>query len=177
MVRNNSMTLDTDTHHLARSLGEELGRREWHVTAAESCTGGGIAAAITSVAGASNWFEGSVVSYANRIKRDLLTVDGDDLATFGAVSEPVVRQMASGVLALMDAQLAVAVSGVAGPDGGSDEKPVGTVWIAWAHSVGQEPVEIDARRFHFNGDRASVQAQTVAEALRGMLALVRAHPE
>ncbi|WP_346839483.1 CinA family protein [Microbulbifer sp. SAOS-129_SWC] len=170
------MTLDTDIHQLAESLGEELSKREWHVTAAESCTGGGIATAITSVAGASNWFEGAVVSYANRIKRDLLTVEEGDLETFGAVSEPVVRQMASSVLGLMDAQLAVAVSGIAGPDGGSEEKPVGTVWIAWAHSVGQEPVEIDARCFHFKGDRAAVQAQTVAEALRGMLALVRAHP-
>ncbi|WP_193165866.1 CinA family protein [Microbulbifer hainanensis] len=162
---------------LAESLGEELHKRKWFCTAAESCTGGGIAAAITAVAGASNWFEGSVVSYANRIKRDLLTVDGDDLETFGAVSEPVVRQMASGVLALMDAQVAVAVSGIAGPDGGTAEKPVGTVWIAWAHSVGQEPVYIDAQCFRFSGDRAAVQAQTVAEALRGVLELVREHPE
>lgn len=170
------MVGQADIRRLAQSLGEELHQRGWQVTAAESCTGGGIAAAITAVAGASNWFEGSVVSYANRIKRDLLKVAEGDLENFGAVSEQVARQMACGVLALMDANIAVAVSGIAGPDGGTDEKPVGTVWIAWAHAEGQEPVDIDARCFHFSGDRAAVQAQTVAEALRGMLALVREHP-
>ncbi|WP_250463869.1 CinA family protein [Microbulbifer litoralis] len=161
---------------LAGELGEELHQRSWHATAAESCTGGAIAAAITSIAGASDWFEGSLVSYANRIKRDLLNVAQEDLEAQGAVSEPVARQMACGVLAMMDANVAVAVSGIAGPDGGSEEKPVGTVWIAWAHAEGQEPMDIDARCFHFNGDRASIQAQAVAEALRGMLALVKAHP-
>ena len=170
------MGKDLGIHKLAQALGEELLQRGWHVTAAESCTGGAIAAAITSVPGASNWFEGALVSYANRIKRDMLAVSGDDLESFGAVSEEVVRQMASGVLAMVDANVAVAVSGIAGPDGGTEEKPVGTVWIAWAHSEGQEPVDIDARCFHFEGDRAAVQAQTVAEALKGMLALVREHP-
>ncbi|WP_237065926.1 CinA family protein [Microbulbifer guangxiensis] len=160
----------------ARALGEELEKRRWKVTAAESCTGGGIAAAITAVAGASQWFDGSVVSYANRIKRNLLSVSREDLDELGAVSEEVVRQMASGVLGLMDANVAVAVSGIAGPDGGSDEKPVGTVWIALAHSEGQEPVDIDARLFHFEGDRAQIQGQTIAEALDMMLALVREHP-
>ncbi|SEA49789.1 CinA family protein [Microbulbifer marinus] len=167
---------ELDVPALAQSLGEELQKRNWFCTTAESCTGGGIAAAITAVAGASNWFEGAVVSYANRIKCDLLSVCAEDLETFGAVSEQVARQMASGALALMDANVAVAVSGIAGPEGGSDEKPVGTVWIAWAHAEGQEPVDIDAKCFHFSGDRARVQAQTIAEALRGMLALVQAHP-
>jgi nicotinamide-nucleotide amidase len=157
---------------LARSLGEQLRARGWRVSAAESCTGGGIAAAITSVPGASNWFDGSVVSYANRIKCSWLGVAGEDLEQFGAVSEQVARQMASGVLAMTDAQLAVAVTGIAGPDGGSEEKPVGTVWIAWAKSAGQEPVEIAARCFYFEGDRAQVQAQTVVEALRGLLVLL-----
>ncbi len=170
------MTQEDEIHSLAAELGEELHKRRWHATAAESCTGGGIAAAITSVPGASNWFEGSLVSYANRIKRDMLAVDGEDLETFGAVSEQVARQMASGALAVMDANVAVAVSGIAGPDGGTAEKPVGTVWIAWAHSEGQEPVTIDAKCFHFNGDRAAIQRQTVAEALKGMLELVRVHP-
>ena len=168
---------DLEVGSLAQALGAALQGRGWHVTAAESCTGGGIAAAITSVAGASNWFEGSLVTYADRIKRDLLQVSEEDLKTFGAVSEQVARQMASGVLALMDANIAVAVSGIAGPDGGSEGKPVGTVWIAWAHVDGQEPTHIDARCFHFEGDRAAVQRQTVFEALRGMLTLVRAHSE
>lgn len=166
-----------DISALAQQLGEELHKRGWKVTAAESCTGGGIAAAITSVAGASEWFEGSVVSYANWVKRELLSVSGDDLEELGAVSQEVVRQMASGVLGLMDANVAVAVSGIAGPEGGTEDKPVGTVWIAVAHSEGQEPVSIDADCCHFEGDRAAVQEQTVAEALRRMLALVREHPE
>ncbi|WP_308368026.1 MULTISPECIES: CinA family protein [unclassified Microbulbifer] len=171
------MTGKIEILELAQTLGEELHKHGWRATAAESCTGGGIAAAITSVPGASNWFEGSVVSYANRIKRDWLDVAEEDLESFGAVSEQVARQMASGALAAMDANIAVAVSGIAGPDGGTEEKPVGTVWIAWAISAGQEPVTIRAQCFHFEGDRAAVQAQTVAEALRGMLVLVREHPE
>ncbi|WP_444930158.1 CinA family protein [Microbulbifer sp. SSSA002] len=161
---------------LASELGRELEKRAWRVSSAESCSGGAIAAAITSVAGASNWFDGSIVSYANRIKNSVLGVDSGDLKQFGAVSEPVARQMACGVLAMMDANLAVAVSGIAGPDGGSAEKPVGTVWIAWAHAEGQEPVQIDAKRFLFSGNRAEVQAQTVIEALKGMLAIVYEHP-
>ncbi|WP_444936409.1 CinA family protein [Microbulbifer sp. JMSA004] len=161
---------------LARELGGELEKRDWCVTSAESCTGGAIAAAITSIAGASNWFDGSIVSYANRIKNGVLGVDSNDLKQFGAVSEPVARQMACGVLAMMDANLAVAVSGIAGPDGGTAEKPVGTVWIAWAHAEGQEPVQIDAKCFLFSGNRAEVQSQTVIEALKGMLKVVREHP-
>ncbi|MFA0812603.1 CinA family protein [Microbulbifer epialgicus] len=165
-----------DAIRLAQQLGEELDKRAWRVTSAESCTGGAIAAAITSIAGASNWFDGAVVSYANRIKHSVLGVDARDLKQFGAVSEPVARQMACGVLAMMDANLSVAVSGIAGPDGGTDEKPVGTVWIAWAHAEGQEPVQIDARCFLFEGDRAEVQAQTVIEAIKGMLTILDEHP-
>lgn len=167
------MTEHSNIPQLARTLGEELLARGWHVTAAESCTGGGISAAITSVPGASNWFEGSLVTYANRIKSGWLEVDESDLEKFGAVSEPVARQMASGALAAMDADMAVAVSGIAGPDGGSADKPVGTVWIAWAKSTGREPMVIDAQCFHFDGDRAAIQEQTVVEALRGTLELLR----
>ncbi|QFT54104.1 CinA family protein [Microbulbifer sp. THAF38] len=161
---------------LAQKLGEELGKRHWFATSAESCTGGAIAAAITTISGASNWFDGSIVSYADRIKHSVLGVDVKDLKQFGAVSEPVARQMACGVLAMMDANLSVAVSGIAGPNGGTEEKPVGTVWIAWAHAEGQEPVQIDARCFHFQGDRATVQAQAVVEAIKGMLAILDDHP-
>jgi nicotinamide-nucleotide amidase len=169
------MTEDLDIQGLAQTLGEKLVRRKWRVTAAESCTGGGIAAAITSIAGSSSWFDGSVVSYADRIKREFLGVDAEDLKRFGAVSESVVRQMAIGVLNRLDANLAVAVSGVAGPDGGSEDKPVGTVWIAWAHGEGQEPVQVDARCLHFSGERTDIQAQAVAEALRGMLSVLASH--
>ncbi|MCK7595659.1 CinA family protein [Microbulbifer sp. CAU 1566] len=160
---------------LAAALGSALQQLSWRVTTAESCTGGAIAAAITSVAGSSAWFDGAVVSYADRIKRDFLGVDQRDLDTVGAVSESVARQMAVGVLNRLDANLSVAVSGIAGPDGGSEDKPVGTVWIAWAHSQGQEPVEAGAVCMHFHGGRRDIQRQTVAEALKRMLAVVEAH--
>ncbi|MBN8432221.1 CinA family protein [Microbulbifer salipaludis] len=167
--------VDLQTRQLAEKLGEVLADLGWKVTAAESCTGGAIAAAITSVAGASGWFEGSVVSYADRIKREFLGVDAGDLVELGAVSETVVRQMAVGVLSRLDANLAVAVSGVAGPDGGSAEKPVGTVWIGWAHGQGQEPLQADARLLHFDGDRQQIQAQTVIAALNGLLEIAESH--
>ncbi|WP_340674202.1 CinA family protein [Microbulbifer salipaludis] len=167
--------MDLQTRQLAEKLGEVLADLGWKVTAAESCTGGAIAAAITSVAGASGWFEGSVVSYADRIKREFLGVDAGDLVELGAVSETVVRQMAVGVLSRLDANLAVAVSGVAGPDGGSAEKPVGTVWIGWAHGQGQEPLQADARLLHFDGDRQQIQAQTVIAALNGLLEIAESH--
>ncbi|WP_295799840.1 CinA family protein [uncultured Microbulbifer sp.] len=169
------MSLDEEILELATRLGEKLQAIGWKITAAESCTGGAIAAAITSVSGASGWFEGSVVSYANRVKRDLLGVDAEDLEKFGAVSEPVARQMAVGVLNRLDANLAVAVTGIAGPDGGSEDKPVGTVWLAWAHGEGQEPLDVVAHCRHFSGTRAEIQAQTVLEALRGLLQIVESH--
>jgi nicotinamide-nucleotide amidase len=164
------MSETLDIFELAKSLGEALQRRGWHATAAESCTGGAVAAAITLVPGASAWFEGSMVTYANRIKRDWLQVDESDLEQFGAVSEPVARQMAAGVKAALGADIAVAVSGIAGPDGGTPDKPVGTVWIAWAGSDGS----VDARCCHLDGDRAEIQRQTVITALDGMLALANA---
>lgn len=171
------MTDNQNINDLAIALGNQLQQLSWRVTTAESCTGGAIAAAITSVAGASVWFDGAIVSYADRIKRDFLGVDRQDLDTLGAVSESVVRQMAVGALNRLDANLSVAVSGIAGPDGGSDEKPVGTVWIAWAHGEGQEPLQADARCMHFTGNRAEIQAQTVAEALRGLLSIAELHSE
>lgn len=167
--------VESENQQLAEKLGEVLLRLGWKATVAESCTGGAIAAAITSVAGASAWFDGSVVSYSNRIKRDLLGVDQRDLDEFGAVSEAVVRQMAVGVLNRLDANLSVAVSGIAGPDGGSEEKPVGTVWIGWAHGEGQEPVQADARLMHLDGNRSQIQSQAVTEALEGMLQIAESH--
>ncbi|WP_077405333.1 CinA family protein [Microbulbifer agarilyticus] len=163
--------------NLAIELGAELTRLEWKVTTAESCTGGAIAAAITSVAGSSGWFDGALVSYADRIKRGFLGVDQRALDTDGAVSETVVRQMAVGVLNRLDANVSVAVSGIAGPDGGSEEKPVGTVWIAWAHGEGQEPLEVKALCMQFGGSRAEVQAQTVVTALEGLLAITKSHTD
>lgn len=152
---------------LSERLGRQLAARGWRVATAESCTGGGVAAAITAVAGSSAWFEYGIVSYANSAKQKLLGVSEQSLAAEGAVSEAVVKQMVQGVLALSGAELAVAISGIAGPGGGSPEKPVGTVWFAWASSAG----DIATRCVHIKGTRVLVQAQAVESALLGLLAM------
>ncbi|MFO1388891.1 CinA family protein [Cellvibrio sp.] len=151
---------------LSQVLGEKLLARKWRVATAESCTGGGVAAAITAIAGSSAWFEYGIVSYANQAKEKLLHVDSHTLSTEGAVSRSVVEQMVKGALALSGADIAVAVSGVAGPSGGTENKPVGTVWFAWGLSSGV----VDTKLFHFAGDRAAIQQQSVVAALNGLLA-------
>ena len=153
---------------LAERLGEILLRRQALVTTAESCTGGGIAEAITRVAGSSQWFEAGYVTYSNRQKSLQLGVPEALFASVGAVSREVVEAMARGALARSGAQLAVAVSGIAGPGGGSADKPVGTVWLAWV----MRGEEARAQRFLFAGDREAVRAQAVIAGLEGVLALV-----
>ena len=156
--------MNSETKVLVLELAEMLKARGWMCATAESCTGGLIGAALTSVSGSSEWYVGGVISYANSVKAGLLGVSEEDLAAQGAVSEPVVRSMAQGVCRATGADISCAVSGVAGPGGGTPEKPVGTVWIGWSlHG------ETRARKFHFSGDRDSVRTQTVAEAVRGML--------
>jgi len=134
---------------------------------AESCTGGWIAKALTDVNGSSQCFGFGVVSYSNSAKESMLGVSPETLAQNGAVSEAVVAEMASGILALSGADYSVAVSGIAGPDGGTDDKPVGTVWIAWAVGTGNE-ISTDAKLHHFSGDRDGVRSQTVIVALQGL---------
>lgn len=151
---------------LAAQLGQMLKQRGWRVTCAESCTGGGVAAAITAIAGSSDWFDAGFVTYSNAMKQQLLKVSVDTLNSHGAVSQKVVEQMANGAIVLAGAEVAVAVSGIAGPDGGSADKPVGTVWFAWAG-----PGRLVTKLCLFSGDRAAVQEQAVVEALRGLLAL------
>jgi len=141
-------------------LAQLLLHRGWFLTTAESCTGGLIAAACTDLAGSSNWFERGFVSYSNAAKSELLGVDAALIERHGAVSEPVVRAMAVGALAHAHAQVAIAVTGVAGPGGGSPEKPVGTVWLAWA-----TPTGLSSEVRHFAGDRAAVRQATVHHAL------------
>jgi nicotinamide-nucleotide amidase len=136
-----------------------LVRREW-LAVAESCTGGLIAAACTAQAGSSQWFERGLVTYSNRAKQDLLGVAQGTLAQHGAVSEPTVRAMAEGLMARAPVQHAIAVSGIAGPEGGTAEKPVGTVWIAWAGHAG-----VRSRHYLFTGSREAVRAQAVEAAL------------
>lgn len=155
---------------LSAQLGRSLQVRNWRITTAESCTGGGVAAAITAIPGSSRWFEYGLVTYANQAKQHLLGVDSKSLAVDGAVSETVVHQMIDGVLALSGAELAVAVSGIAGPDGGSAEKPVGTVWFAWGTASGERK----ACCYHFDGDRRAIQQQAVISALTGAVELLEA---
>lgn len=166
------MNTETSAHlHpelLAERLGHALHARGWRVATAESCTGGGVAAAITSVAGSSGWFEYGVVSYSNNAKQKLLGVSSASLNTGGAVSEVVVKEMAAGVLGLAEANIAVAISGIAGPSGGSAAKPVGTVWFAWATETGDCITDCK----HFSGDRAGIQRQAVIHALDGLLSLL-----
>lgn len=150
---------------LAAILGDKLSARQQWVTVAESCTGGGVAEAITRIPGSSGWFELGFVTYSNRAKTRLLGVDEGVLATVGAVSRPVVESMAEGALLESQADMAVAISGIAGPDGGNDDKPVGTVWFAWALDSGL----IEAEVHHFDGDRAAVRQQSVIVALQGLL--------
>lgn len=150
---------------LARRLGEKClaGRRD--VTCAESCTGGGVASAITEIAGSSGWFETGYVTYSNAAKTRLLGVAPALLEAHGAVSREVVLAMAEGACRDSGAYLGVAVSGVAGPGGGSEAKPVGTVWFAWG-ALGH----LQAECFHLPGDRATVRRQAVVLSLAMLLA-------
>ncbi|VWX58620.1 conserved hypothetical protein [Burkholderiales bacterium 8X] len=163
-----SGTLDSfdaaDTPALVREVAARLQQKGWMLTTAESCTGGLIAAACTDLAGSSGWFERGFVTYSNQAKTELLGVDANAIEQHGAVSELVARAMAAGALARSSAQVAVAVTGVAGPGGGTADKPVGTVWFAWATSG-----VVQAERRRFDGDRAAVRAATVQHAL-GVLA-------
>ena len=148
----------------AQRVADLLLQRQWMLATAESCTGGMIAAACTDLPGSSAWFERGLVSYSNASKTELLGVDPALIERFGAVSEEVVRAMVQGALQHSHAQVAVAVTGVAGPSGGTAAKPVGTVWFGWATPEG---VTTEVQRFA--GDRAAVRAATVAYALQGLV--------
>ena len=151
---------------LAQRLGQELQALQAAVTTAESCTGGGIAEAITRIPGSSSWFEAGYVTYSNTQKTAQLDVPASLFATVGAVSREVVEAMARGAQQRSGARFAVAVSGIAGPDGGTPDKPVGTVWLAWADGE-----RLHARRSQFGGDRAEVRRQSVECALVGLIRL------
>jgi nicotinamide-nucleotide amidase len=158
-----------DLEALARRVGEALAAAGETLATAESCTGGWIAKALTDVAGSSAWFGWGVVTYSNEAKQALLGVPAAVLDAHGAVSQPVVEAMVRGALARSGAARAVAVSGVAGPDGGSPGKPVGTVWIAWARR-GAEGYRVRCAVQRFAGDRAAVRRQSVRAALEGVIA-------
>ena len=161
------MPEDPAISELATTLVGELNNKNRAVATAESCTGGWIAKALTDVAGSSGCFGYGIVSYSNGAKESILGVNSRTLAEHGAVSEPVVREMAEGALRLSGADISVAVSGVAGPDGGSQEKPVGTVWFAWS-TRGPRGITTDTDLQRFEGNRESVRMQTVIHGLRGV---------
>ena len=152
----------------AAALVRLLSSEQLTVATAESCTGGWIAKAITDVAGSSACFGYGIVSYSNDAKERLLNVSRESLRQRGAVSEAVVREMAEGVLTLSGSDCSVAVSGVAGPDGGSAEKPVGTVWFGFSRAAAHGP-ETEAELRHFEGDREAVRSAIVSYALEGLI--------
>ena len=151
------------------ALADALRGRGWRLATAESCTGGLIAAACTAVAGSSDWFERGFVTYSNAAKSELLGVDAGLISAQGAVSEAVARAMAAGALARAPVQLALAVTGIAGPGGATPGKPVGTVWLARALAPGR----VEAWRLQLGGDRAAVRTQTVQAALQAALDALR----
>lgn len=161
---------------LVAALADALRQRGQMIATAESCTGGLIAGACTDLAGSSDWFERGIVSYSNAAKTELLGVPADLIGAHGAVSEPVALAMAAGVLQRSHAQRAVAVTGVAGPGGGTATKPVGLVWLAWAQRAADGTITARAQAQHFPGDRAAVRQATIACALQGLLDDLAAQP-
>lgn len=159
---------DTRLLKLARELGVWLAARDERLVTAESCTAGWIAKAVTDVAGSSDWFIGGIASYADEAKTALLGVPPQMLASEGAVSEAVVEAMARAALERCGGDRAVAVSGIAGPGGGTEEKPVGTVWFAWARAD-EGAIRLKTRLEHFQGDRDAIRRQAVARALTGVM--------
>lgn len=154
---------------LAQDIGTLLLERGEFVATAESCTGGLISKRLTDIAGSSGWFERGVVTYSNLAKQELLDVPEDIIASEGAVSETTARCMVEGLLMSSPADWGIAVTGVAGPTGGTKAKPVGTVWIAWLHR-GSDPV---VRCHHFDGDREQVREKTADTALTELLKFLR----
>ncbi|PKO90119.1 MAG: damage-inducible protein CinA [Betaproteobacteria bacterium HGW-Betaproteobacteria-12] len=164
--------MNDELETLAADLGAALlARGEW-LAAAESCTGGWLAQSVTAIAGSSAWFDRGFVTYSNEAKMDMLGVPENTLERHGAVSEATARAMAQGALAHSRADWAVAITGIAGPSGGSPDKPVGTVCFAWASKEGG----CEAQTCHFSGDRAAVRQQSVRHALLGLLQRLEATP-
>ena len=154
--------------HLSEQVGQRLLEKQLWLATAESCTGGWISQSITDIAGSSQWFDRGFITYSNEAKQDMLSVSQDTLTQHGAVSEQTVIEMVQGALANSRADVAVAVSGVAGPTGGTPDKPVGMVWLAWGVR-GEEPV---TQVEHYLGNRYDVRQQTVETALQGLLKLL-----
>ena len=157
-----------DRRRLILELAGLLLERNWTCATAESCTGGLIGAELTKIPGSSRWYRGGVIVYSNASKAVLLDVPPEDLAGFGAVSEPVARQMAAGVRRRLGSDVSLSVTGVAGPDGGSPDKPVGTVWLGWH---GREEACAEKRLFY--GSRHAIRMQAVSAAIQGLVLRLR----
>lgn len=157
--------IDDKLYRLAEEVGNALRQRAMMLVTAESCTGGWVGEAVTAVPGSSGWYDRGFVTYTNEAKQEMLGVAAATLATYGAVSEQTVREMASGALHNSRAQAALAISGIAGPGGGTADKPVGTVCIAWVLANGV----VASERLEFAGDRREVRQQAVERALQGLL--------
>lgn len=166
-----STLTDADLHGLAAQVGGQLLGRRLKLATAESCTGGWVAKVVTEVSGSSDWFDAAFVAYSYEAKEAMLGVDRRILERFGAVSEEAVLEMVRGALSRSRANVALAITGIAGPTGGTSDKPVGTVWLAWG--FGHHPPR--ARVFHFDGDRDAVRRATVRAAFEGLLELLQRH--
>lgn len=161
----------TDILKLSADLGRMLQHLEISMCTAESCTGGLISAFITDISGSSEWFDRAFVTYTNEAKMEMLGVSSDTLQQYGAVSSRTVEEMVRGAVERSAATVGVAVSGIAGPTGGTPEKPVGTVWMAWCYPDGY----VETECHHFDGNRQEVRLCTVAEAFRRLLEKISAH--
>lgn len=157
--------LNAKAMQLAIQVGQLLLKKKWFIAVAESCTGGLLAATITEIPGSSTWFERGYITYSNQAKIEMLGVHNETLDSHGAVSEKVVKEMAEGALLRSHSNVAIAISGIAGPEGGSAEKPVGLVWLAFA----LEQQKTRAYSFYFQGDRTAVRVQAIIAALEEII--------
>lgn len=165
--------MSSHSEALAVQLGELLLSRQFTVTCAESCTGGGVASAITSAPGSSRWFHSGFITYADQSKQQLLGVPPEVLLSEGAVSKTVVELMANGALKTADADIAVAISGIAGPGGGSPDKPVGLVWLCWVmRGANMDVIEV-VRSFQFQGGRSAIRMAAIEQALMGLVDILK----
>ena len=170
MKNNNDLQLE-----IVRAVAQTLMNRGWKIALAESCTGGLVCATLTDLAGSSDWLERGYITYSNAAKSECLNVPAETIASFGAVSEPVAKAMAEGALRNANVNAAISITGIAGPTGGSPEKPVGTVCFGWAvkESAVDGPVNTVTQTKHFNGDRQIVREQARDFALSQFLELLK----
>lgn len=161
-------------HELAKALARTLIERGWKIALAESCTGGLVSTTLTDLAGSSDWFERGYITYSNAAKTECLDVPAEMIDSFGAVSEQVAKAMAQGARSNADVNAAIAITGIAGPTGGSPEKPVGTVCFGWAikKNIDQDTVDVITSTMHFKGDRQTVREQACDYALTELISLL-----